>query len=109
MAASAQCPSAGLDGRGQVDELRIGDPRTRWQVGLDRAVDPCQVGLRGFLELLDWQKESSMQINKIRYVIDRDIANFKTWRIIRTNYRRALATFSEIILAAVALHFHVAA
>ena len=29
-------------------------------------------------ELLDWQKEFNKQINKIRYVIEQVIANFKT-------------------------------
>jgi hypothetical protein len=33
-------------------------------------------------ELLDWQKEFNRQVNKIRYVIEQAIANFKTWRII---------------------------
>ena len=39
-------------------------------------------------ELLDWQKEFNKQINKIRYVIEQVIANFKTWRIMHTDYRR---------------------
>ncbi len=34
-------------------------------------------------------------INKIRYVIEQVIANFKTWRIMHTDYRRPLATFPE--------------
>jgi hypothetical protein len=46
-------------------------------------------------ELLDWQKEFNKQVNKIRYVIEQVIANFKTWRIMHTDYRRPLATFSE--------------
>ena len=29
-------------------------------------------------ELLDWQKEFNKQVNKIRYVIEQVIANFKT-------------------------------
>src|SRR6266568_7248381 len=37
-------------------------------------------------ELLDWQKEFNKQINKIRYVIEQVIANFKTWRIMHTDY-----------------------
>ena len=44
-------------------------------------------------ELLDWQKEFNKQVNKIRYVIEQVIANFKTWRIMHTDYRRPLATF----------------
>jgi DDE superfamily endonuclease len=35
-------------------------------------------------ELLDWQKEFNRQINKIRYVIEQVITNFKTWRIMHT-------------------------
>ena len=60
-------------------------------------------------ELLGWQKDFNTQVNKIRYVIERVIANFKTWRIMHTDYRRPLATFSETISAVVALHFYAAA
>ena len=37
------------------------------------------------------------------------IANFKTWRIMHTDYRRPLATFPETISAVVALHFYATA
>jgi hypothetical protein len=30
-----------------------------------------------YRELLDWEKEFNTQINKIRYVVERAIANFK--------------------------------
>ena len=60
-------------------------------------------------ELLDWQKEFNAQVNKIRYVIEQVIANFKTWRIMHTDYRRPLATFSETISAVIALHFYTTA
>jgi DDE superfamily endonuclease/EcoEI R protein len=43
-------------------------------------------------ELLDWEKEFNKQINKIRYVIEQVIANFKTWRIMHTDYRRPIET-----------------
>ena len=59
-------------------------------------------------ELLDWQKEFNTQINKIRYVIERTIANFKAWRIMHTDYRRPLATFSETISTVIALNFYAA-
>jgi hypothetical protein len=39
-------------------------------------------------ELPDRQKEFNKQINKIRYIIEQVIANFKTWRIMHTDYRR---------------------
>ena len=40
--------------------------------------------------LLDWQKEYNTQVNRFRYVIEQAIANFKTWRIMQTDYRRTL-------------------
>src|SRR5205823_12063374 len=39
-------------------------------------------------KLLDWQEELNTDINRIRYVIERAIANFKTWRSMHTDYRR---------------------
>jgi DDE superfamily endonuclease len=57
-------------------------------------------------DLLDWEKEFNRQINKIRFLIERAIANFKTWRILHTDYRRPLSTFNETISAVVALHFY---
>jgi hypothetical protein len=60
-------------------------------------------------DLLDWEKKFNTQINKIRYVIEQIIANFKTWRIMHTDYRRPLATFATTIAAVVGLHFYRAA
>lgn len=57
-------------------------------------------------ELLGWEKEFNTQINKIRYVIEQVIANFKTWRIMHTDYRRPLGTFRETISAVAGLHFY---
>jgi DDE superfamily endonuclease len=48
-------------------------------------------------DLLDWEKEFNTQINKIRWMIEQVIANFKTWRIMHTDYRRPLRTFTEVI------------
>ncbi len=59
-------------------------------------------------ELLGWEKEFNTQVNKIRYVIEQVIANFKTWRIMHTDYRRPLATFTTTISAVIALHFYAA-
>jgi len=56
-------------------------------------------------DLLDWEKEFNTQVNKIRYVIERTIANFKTWRITHTDYRRPLNTFAETISAVISLQF----
>jgi alkylated DNA repair dioxygenase AlkB len=59
-------------------------------------------------DLLEWEKEFNTQINRIRYVVEQTIANFKTWRIMHTDYRRPLATFTTTISAVVALHFYAA-
>jgi DDE superfamily endonuclease len=56
-------------------------------------------------ELLDWQKEFNTTINKIRYLIERAIANFKTWRCMFTDYRRPLRTYTTAFHAIRALHF----
>jgi hypothetical protein len=58
--------------------------------------------------LLDWEKEFNTQINKIRYVIERTIANFTTWRIMHTDYRRPLSTFKETISTVIGLVFYAA-
>lgn len=60
-------------------------------------------------DLLDWEKTFNTQINKTRYVIEQIIANFKTWRIMRTDCRRPLATFTATIAAVVGPHFYRAA
>jgi hypothetical protein len=57
-------------------------------------------------ELLDWETRYNTEINKIRYLIERTIANLKTWRILHTDYRRPLATFNETISTVIALHFY---
>lgn len=56
-------------------------------------------------ELLDWQKEFNSTINKIRYVIERAIAYFKTWRCMHTDYRRPRHTYTTAFRAVRALHF----
>jgi hypothetical protein len=57
-------------------------------------------------DLLNWEKEFNKQVNKIRYVIEQVIANFKTWRIMHTDYRRPLGTFTTTISTVIALHFY---
>lgn len=55
--------------------------------------------------LLAWQKEFNRTINQLRYVIERAIANFKTWRIMHTDYRRPKHTYPNAFRAVRALHF----
>jgi len=57
-------------------------------------------------DLSDWEKDFNTAVNKIRYVIERTIANLKTWRILHTDYRRPLATFASTISTVIALHFY---
>jgi hypothetical protein len=57
-------------------------------------------------DLLDWEKEFNTQVNKIRWIIEQVIANFKTWRIMHTDYRRPVETFPETISTVIALHFY---
>ncbi len=57
-------------------------------------------------DLLDREREFNRQVNKIRYVIEQVIANFKTWRIMHTDYRRPLATFTITISTVIIPHFY---
>ena len=56
-------------------------------------------------ELLDWQKEFNTFINERRWIVEREIANFKTWRIMHTDYRRPRHTYPTAFRAVRALHF----
>ena len=60
-------------------------------------------------DLLDWKKEFNKQVNKIRWIIEQVIANLKTWRILHTDYRRPIDTFSTTISTVIALHFYATA
>jgi hypothetical protein len=44
-------------------------------------------------------------VNQYRYVIERAIANFKTWRCMHTDYRRPLRTYRTAFSAIRSLHF----
>jgi hypothetical protein len=57
-------------------------------------------------DLVHGEKEFNTQVNKIRWVVEQVIANFKTWRIMHTDYRRPLATFTTTISTVIALHFY---
>ncbi len=55
---------------------------------------------------LDWEKEYNTDVNKIRYLIEQTIAHLKNWRILHTDYRRPLSTFTATISTVIALHFY---
>jgi hypothetical protein len=52
------------------------------------------------------EKAHNRAVNQVRAVVERAIANFKTWRIVHTDYRRPIETFDETISTVVALHFY---
>src|ERR1700722_3242097 len=60
-----------------------------------------------YAEMRPEEKAYNKSIEKIRWVVEQAIANFKTWRIIHTDYRRPIETFPETITAVTALHFFV--
>jgi hypothetical protein len=92
---------------GESDVLRTLDPRN-W------------IGDKGYIgngmitpfrkpegrELLDWQKEFNVGVNKIRWMIEQVISHFKNWTIMHTDYRRPLNTFTTTISAVISLHFY---
>jgi transposase len=57
-------------------------------------------------ELCDDHKAINTVINSHRAVIERVIAQLKTWRILHTDYRRPIDTFPETIATVIALHFY---
>lgn len=59
-----------------------------------------------YRDLLAWEKEFNKNVNRIRAIIEQLIANLKTWRILHTDYRRPIETFTTTISAVVALHFY---
>ncbi|MCI9887382.1 transposase [Micrococcales bacterium 31B] len=56
--------------------------------------------------LRDDQKTFNRKINQIRYVVERCIANLKTWRTFHTDYRRPLHTFPDTLNAILGLILH---
>ena len=92
---------------GQSEVLEPMDPRNwfadKGYVG-NGMITPFRKPAGG--KLLRWQKEYNKQINQIRYVIEQVIANFKTWRIMHTDYRRPIETFPTTISAVIGLHFY---
>jgi hypothetical protein len=51
------------------------------------------------------QKEFNRGVNQHRYVVERAIANFKTWRCLHTDYRRPLETYPDAFRAVRSLYF----
>jgi DDE superfamily endonuclease/Helix-turn-helix of DDE superfamily endonuclease len=87
---------------------------------LDTFTDHQWIGDKGYLglgmltphrkpargDLTSEEKEHNRAINQIRAVVERVIANLKTWRILHTDYRRPPSTFDQTISTVIALHFY---
>jgi transposase len=56
-------------------------------------------------ELYIREREYNNQVSSLRAPIERAVAQLKTWRILFTDYRRPLKTFSSTFLAAIGLYF----
>ena len=99
---------------------RTHDAKAMHETGLSELLDDDNaIGDKGYIgtgiltpyrkpaggELLDWQKEFNTTVNKIRYVIERSISQFKTWRCMHTDYRRPARTYATAFDAVRALHF----
>jgi hypothetical protein len=56
-------------------------------------------------ELLPWQKEFNATVNSLRAVVERVIANVKTWRILHTDYRRPRKSYALAFRAVRGLTF----
>ena len=75
--------------------------------------DKCYIGL-GMItpvkkpahgELTNTDRRNNTTINRVRYLIERVIANLKTWRVLHTDYRRPYNTFETTIQAVTGLIF----
>lgn len=55
--------------------------------------------------LLEWEQEWNRQVSSLRAPVERAIATLKTWRVLFTDYRRPLKTFTTSFHAATGLYF----
>ena len=56
-------------------------------------------------ELTNTDRRNNTTINRVRYLIERVIANLNTWRVLHTDYRRPCNTVEAAIQAAIGLIF----
>ena len=56
-------------------------------------------------ELTEQDRRNNTAINRVHYLIERVIANLKTWRVLHTDYRRPYNTFESTIQAVTGLIF----
>jgi len=56
-------------------------------------------------QLLEWENEWNNQVSSYRAPVERAVATLKAWRILFTDYRRPLKTFTSSFRAAIGLYF----
>ena len=56
-------------------------------------------------KLLAWEHEWNNQVSSFRAPVERAIATLKAWRVLFTDYRRPLKTFTSSFRAAIGLYF----
>jgi hypothetical protein len=56
-------------------------------------------------QLLQWEHEWNNQVSSFRAPVERAVATLKTWRVLFTDYRRPLKTFTSSFRAAIGLYF----
>jgi hypothetical protein len=56
-------------------------------------------------ELYVREHEYNAQVGSIRAPIERAVVHLKTWKILFTDYRRPLCTFSDSFRAVISLYF----
>lgn len=71
-------------------------------IGTDMA-SPARKPRNG--ELSPKDKECNQEINGLRAAVERAIAHLKTWKILHTDYRRPIATFTQTLRTVRALYF----
>ena len=79
--------------------MHIGD---KGYIGLGM-ITPVKKPAHG--ELTNTDRRNNTTINRVRYLIERVIANLKTWRVLHTDYRRPYNTFETTIQAVTGLIF----
>ena len=72
-------------------------------IGTDYITTPIRKPERR--KLLQWEHQWNNQVSSFRVPIERAVANLKTWRILFTDYRRPLKTFTSSFRAAIGLYF----
>jgi len=58
-----------------------------------------------YRKLLQWEHEWNNQVSSFRAPVERAVATLKAWRILFTDYRRPLKTFTSSFRAAIGLYF----